>query len=141
MRAFQEAARLDPNCATAYWGEALVLGPNINAPMSEEAGTKAWGALQKAQAAAPKVSAREQAYIAVLAKRYVENNPQDRHALDVAYAVAMREVMKKNILTTPMPRPSLPRPPWTKSWPTKKSTRSRRMCSRGRVSFTSPRSS
>ena len=30
-RAFAEAARLDPACAMAYWGQALVLGPNINA--------------------------------------------------------------------------------------------------------------
>src|SRR5690242_11052829 len=33
-RAFQEAARLDPALAMAYWGQALVLGPNINAPMN-----------------------------------------------------------------------------------------------------------
>src|SRR5688572_3658771 len=30
-RAFREAARLDPECPMAYWGQALVLGPNINA--------------------------------------------------------------------------------------------------------------
>src|SRR5919106_6300962 len=35
-RAFAEAARLDPKCAMAYWGHALVLGPNINAPMTPE---------------------------------------------------------------------------------------------------------
>jgi hypothetical protein len=28
-RSFREAARLDPNCAMAYWGMAYVLGPNI----------------------------------------------------------------------------------------------------------------
>ena len=32
-RAFREAARLDPGLAMAYWGQALVLGPNINAMM------------------------------------------------------------------------------------------------------------
>ena len=36
-RSFREAARLDPNCAMAYWGIALVLGPNINAAMNDEA--------------------------------------------------------------------------------------------------------
>src|SRR5262245_58817503 len=30
-RAFREAARLEPTLAIAYWGQALVLGPNINA--------------------------------------------------------------------------------------------------------------
>ena len=33
LRAFRKGRTLDPNCAMCYWGEALVLGPNINAPM------------------------------------------------------------------------------------------------------------
>ena len=37
QRAFQAAQRLDPDCAMCFWGEALVLGPNINAPMVPEA--------------------------------------------------------------------------------------------------------
>ena len=36
-RAFREAQHRDPDCAMCYWGEALVLGPNINLPMPEEA--------------------------------------------------------------------------------------------------------
>ena len=32
-RAFAEAARLDPSCAMCIWGQAVVLGPNINLPM------------------------------------------------------------------------------------------------------------
>src|SRR6476469_4479393 len=40
-RAFAEAARLDPGCAMAYWGQALVLGPNINAAMSPDDEPKA----------------------------------------------------------------------------------------------------
>src|SRR5687767_1081063 len=40
-RAFAEAARLDPNCAMAYWGHALVLGPNINASMDAQDEPKA----------------------------------------------------------------------------------------------------
>ena len=40
-RAFAEAARLDPSLAIAYWGQALVLGPNINAPMDAQAEPKA----------------------------------------------------------------------------------------------------
>ena len=35
-RAFAEAARLDPKCAMCVWGQALVLGPNINLPMAPE---------------------------------------------------------------------------------------------------------
>ena len=37
-RAFREAARLDPDLAMAYWGQALVLGPNINAADGAERG-------------------------------------------------------------------------------------------------------
>ena len=36
LRAFKEAVRLDPENAMAYWGWALVLGPNINLPMQPE---------------------------------------------------------------------------------------------------------
>jgi len=37
QRAFRKAQKLDPDCAMCFWGEALVLGPNINMPMVEEA--------------------------------------------------------------------------------------------------------
>ena len=30
IRAFKEAARIDPGFAMAYWGQAFALGPNIN---------------------------------------------------------------------------------------------------------------
>ena len=32
IRSFRETARLDPECAMAYWGQALALAPNINDP-------------------------------------------------------------------------------------------------------------
>ena len=47
VRAFREAARLDPNCAMAYWGLALVRGPNINASMEEDSHREAYQAIQK----------------------------------------------------------------------------------------------
>src|SRR5512132_3674656 len=69
-RAFREAARLDPGCAMAYWGQALVLGPNINVPMAAEDEPKALALAQKAVAAKAKATARERAYIDALAQRY-----------------------------------------------------------------------
>ena len=33
IRSFQEAAKIDPNCAMAYWGVALAAGPHINYPL------------------------------------------------------------------------------------------------------------
>src|SRR5947199_10629213 len=37
IRAFRQAAALDPACAMCYWGVAFAYGPNINAPITEEA--------------------------------------------------------------------------------------------------------
>ena len=48
LRAFKEAIRLDPNNAMAYWGWALVLGPNINLPMQPEVAEQAFEAIQAA---------------------------------------------------------------------------------------------
>lgn len=90
-RAYREAARLDPNLAMALWGEALALGPNINAPMDPASEPKALEAIQKAIALKPKASAREQALIDALAQRY-SGRAEDRSARDVAYADAMRKV-------------------------------------------------
>ncbi len=88
-RAFAEAARLDPNAAMAYWGQALVLGPNINAPMAPEEEPKALAHLKKAQSLKSKVSQRERDYIDALALRFT-GKPEDRAAADQAYAGAMR---------------------------------------------------
>lgn len=95
IRSFQAAATLDPDCAMAYWGIAVSYGPNINAPMMEESVPKAWEALQKAVKLAPKATAKEQAFIQALAKRYAEKPDKDRSKLDLAYAEAMKEVHQK----------------------------------------------
>ena len=92
QRAFQAAQRLDPECAMCFWGEALVLGPNINAPMIPEANAPALAALAKATALKAKVGARDQALIDALAKRYSADPKIERAALDAAYADAMKEV-------------------------------------------------
>src|SRR2546423_8316130 len=90
-RAYREAARLDPNLAMAYWGEALALGPNINAPMDPASEPKALAAIQKAVALKANASTREQALIDALTNRY-SGRAEDRRARDVAYADAMRKV-------------------------------------------------
>ncbi|MBM4227237.1 MAG: hypothetical protein FJ164_05780 [Gammaproteobacteria bacterium] len=90
-RAFREAARLDPNVAMAYWGQALVLGPNINAMMAPNEEPHALEMLRKAQALAGKTSPREQALIAALAVRY-SGDASARKTNDKAYAEAMRKV-------------------------------------------------
>ena len=90
-RAFREAARLDPNLAMAYWGQALVLGPNINAVMEPNEEPQAYELVQKAVSLKSRSSAREQAYIDALAQRY-SGAASDRRPRDRAYADAMRAV-------------------------------------------------
>lgn len=94
-RAFHEAARLDPNCAMAYWGFALTLGPNYNLAVDAERDRAAYEAIQRALALASQVSENEQAYIQAIAKRHVSDPNADRKALDRAYADAMREVVQR----------------------------------------------
>lgn len=95
IRAFREAARLDPKCAMCYWGVALALGPNINAPMDAAVVPETYQALQKALELAPNASKVEQAYIQALAKRYAPEPVKDRTRLDQAYADAMRQLSRR----------------------------------------------
>jgi tetratricopeptide (TPR) repeat protein len=90
LRAFKEAQRRDPDCAMCYWGEAFVLGPNINAPMDGAAESPSLAAVANAQARAGKASPKEQALIAALAERYAPG--AERVELDQAYADAMAAV-------------------------------------------------
>ncbi len=94
-RSFLEAARLDPNCAMCYWGAALVLGPNINAPMDSGAVPIAFQTLQQAQALAGQTTKKEQALIQALTHRYSEKVVTDRRSLDEAYVEAMRKVAQQ----------------------------------------------
>jgi tetratricopeptide (TPR) repeat protein len=94
-RAFREAQTLDPDCAMCYWGEALVLGPNINVPMAPEANAPALAALRKAEAIAGKSSDKEKALIGALGKRYSADPAAERATLDQAYADAMAALSDK----------------------------------------------
>src|SRR5690242_16155751 len=95
QRAFRKAQKLDPDCAMCFWGEALVLGPNINLPMQEDAVAPAYAAAQKAKSLAGKASPREQALINALAVRYGTDPKAARAPLDKAYAGEMAKVVKQ----------------------------------------------
>jgi tetratricopeptide (TPR) repeat protein len=92
QRAFRMAQKLDPDCAMCFWGEALVLGPNINLPMQEDAVAPAFAAAQKAKSLAGKANPREQALIGALAARYGSDPKAARAPFDAAYAVEMAKV-------------------------------------------------
>jgi tetratricopeptide (TPR) repeat protein len=96
VRAFEEAARLDPSCAMCHWGTALALGPNINAPgMDSASSVQAYAAVRRAQENAARATPKEQALIRALATRYAATPPADRAGLDSAYARAMEAAARE----------------------------------------------
>ncbi len=92
VRSFRKARTLDPDCAMCYWGEALVLGPNINAGMDAASVAPAFEAVSRAKALSSKASPKERALIEALAARYAREAPADRVPLDQAYVDAMQKV-------------------------------------------------
>ncbi|MDB5910167.1 MAG: hypothetical protein JWP34_4281 [Massilia sp.] len=93
-RAFRAAQQLDPGCAMCFWGEALVLGPNINAPMVPEAAAPAAAAAARALKLSARVTLPEQALIRAVARRYDASAPAERAPLDRAYADAMADAAR-----------------------------------------------
>jgi tetratricopeptide (TPR) repeat protein len=100
IRSFEQAARLDPDCAMAYWGKAFCHGPHINNPVMDETGSQAaWSALQKALALAETSAPPERALIHALASRYADPAAGDlpltaeqRKPFDESFAEAMKDV-------------------------------------------------
>jgi len=95
FRSFSEVARLDTNCAMAYWGMAIVLGPNINLPMDQSSVSTAYEAVQEAIKLLDNETQKEKDWIMALSKRYSKEKLDDRSHLDSAYSDAMRELAKK----------------------------------------------
>lgn len=95
IRSFKKAAELDPNCAMAWWGVALALGPNYNMDVTPETELAAYQALQKAVKLKDKVSQIERDYIDALAVRYTDAKDPDLKQLARNYADAMRKLSEK----------------------------------------------
>ncbi|MEO8663484.1 MAG: hypothetical protein ABI693_33825, partial [Bryobacteraceae bacterium] len=97
LRSFKEVARLEPDCAMAYWGQALALAPNINDPaIGPDREKQGFDAMREAKAHKGCTSPRERALIDALAARFAEIPPgDDRTALNQAYAKAMAAAYAK----------------------------------------------
>ncbi len=93
-RSFEQAARLDPQMAMAWWGVALTLGPNYNLPVDLEREKAGYDAVQRAVALQENASEAERAYINALAFRYSNDPKADLHQLDVAYRDAMAKLVR-----------------------------------------------
>jgi tetratricopeptide (TPR) repeat protein len=96
IRSFEEAAKLDPDCAMAHFGVALANGPHINNPkVPEDREKAAVAALTRAKAASG-VSELERELIDALAVRHADPQPADRRPLDEAFADAMRKLWEEH---------------------------------------------
>ncbi|MBE1526790.1 tetratricopeptide (TPR) repeat protein [Sphingopyxis sp. OAS728] len=95
VRSFREAQRRDPGCAACWWGEAVALGPNINAPMDDRDHAAALDAMDRAMALRAGATPMERALIEAVALRYSRDPSADRAALDAAYADAMLDVARR----------------------------------------------
>jgi tetratricopeptide (TPR) repeat protein len=114
LRAFSEAARIDPECAMCAWGMAYAIGPNINDP-GRPADPRAARHAQRALDLAIGATRKERALIGALAARLdlaappaavadaspsspvcaMPPPPQDADPLDIAYAQAMASVARE----------------------------------------------
>ncbi len=93
VASFKESARLDPDNAMAYWGQALAMGPYYN---SAHLYTKPAGlgdVLAKMNLKAVKSPANEVRLVAAMNKRYSDDpGDRDRAGLNAAYAEAMKSL-------------------------------------------------
>ena len=98
QRSFEQAARSDSNCAIAWWGAALTLGPNINLPAMPDRAKLAREYTLKAVALTDHASPVERSLVGALQHRYARESPAEparQRALDSTYAAAMREVARQ----------------------------------------------
>jgi tetratricopeptide (TPR) repeat protein len=99
IRSFTRAAELDENCAMAWWGVSLAVGPQYNhAVMTAERTATAWGAMENALARIDNTNPVERALIEALKTRNAKTllNEETRMAHNEAYAAAMGKIWEEN---------------------------------------------
>ncbi len=96
IRSFAKAAELAPESAMPWWGISVCEGPNYNDPlMTPERNEAAWAALREAQKRLDDKNPKEVALVGALGARYAWPAPEDRSALNEAYATAMGDAWNK----------------------------------------------
>lgn len=96
IRCFEKATEADPECAMAWWGIAHASGPYINGPTPDEAANRrAAAASARALALREGLTEVERGLVDSLADRFHDPAPEDRTALDRAYADAMRRLHQR----------------------------------------------
>ncbi|QKZ14274.1 hypothetical protein [Spirosoma sp. KUDC1026] len=94
MASFKEAARMDPACPMAYWGQALAGGPYYNAAHTYKVPGDMPTVLSRMNEFMPNASAKEKRLIQVMNTRYsADPTDADRKQLNQAYASATRQLL------------------------------------------------
>jgi tetratricopeptide (TPR) repeat protein len=93
VASFREAARFDPGCAMAYWGQALAMGPYYNAAHSYSVPAEITGVLQRMKQHMAATTPKEKSLIKTMSLRYPDDvTSQKVKALDQVYAEKMKGV-------------------------------------------------
>jgi len=92
---FIRASEEDPSMPMAYWGQALVLGANINIDIVPNRAEVAYQTIQKALQLLDKATENEKDYINALSERYSKDQNADKLQLAVNYNQAMHKLMDK----------------------------------------------
>lgn len=90
-RSFNEAIRLDSTCAMAYWGLAMVLGPNYNAAFNPVSLADINAAIEKSMLYAGNTRPEEKALIMSMRKRFPHKEVEDMTPYFEAYVDALRQ--------------------------------------------------
>lgn len=94
FREFENASKLDPNLAMAYWGMALALGQNVNTDVDRERELRCYDYIQKAlKLSSPREEERK--YIAALATRYTNDPHVDLTSMRRPYKEAMGKLVQE----------------------------------------------
>ncbi|GAB3783877.1 hypothetical protein GCM10028818_42490 [Spirosoma horti] len=95
MASFKEAARLDPDCPMAWWGQALAGGPYYNAAHLYTVPADMPAVLTRMNETASKANPKEKKLIQVMNTRYAPDTDSDRKKLNQAYASATRQLLSE----------------------------------------------
>ncbi len=96
IASFTKATRLGPNCAMAWYGKALALGPNINYPTGYRPPSDAYQAAMKSLQLSDQCTDLEKDLISAIKQRYSADTTTDVTRLKAAYAQAMKVVYEKH---------------------------------------------
>ena len=94
LERFEEVAKIDPQCAMAYWGAAMTYNHPFWDPPSQQDEMKAWKLVQKGLSAR-EVSPREKLYLAAVAELFKDSGAGTKSTRDQRYEEEMATAYEK----------------------------------------------